>query len=78
MLCVNPAKMWHALCYSIIPTCLLSFYDSNVGIFSTQMLAYEMSKYFRLDNIVYLTGSVPENGLYPIFKCCSSNNKPSW
>ena len=42
-----------------------------------QKLAYEMPKYFRLDNIVNTIGSVPENGLYPISKCCSSDNKPS-
>lgn len=44
-----------------------------------EMLEAEISKYFKLDSIDNSTGSVPEyDGLYPISKCCSSDNCPSW
>jgi len=47
------------------------------GITWPEILDDEMSKYLRLDNVVNSTGSVPENLLYPISKCCNSDNNPS-
>lgn len=47
------------------------------GIKRPEMLVDEMSKYLRLNRVVTSTGIVPENGLYPISKCSSSDNWPS-
>lgn len=47
------------------------------GITWPVMLVDEMSRYLRLGRVVSSIGIVPENGLYPISKCCSSVNRPS-